>query len=158
MTTEDTTTAQAHTGSGTPPELMQTADWFTAPDYTLQRITNLVDRAGHDLMTVKLLVPGATITGTVAPADSFYDWVVEQQTKGTAEFDDGVSEETEQVLDFLFGQPAAELRAFREADEPSPPELVRYIHLRDAQVRIGQSLTDVGFIRVLLSQVSSWTI
>ena len=158
MTTEDTPTEQTGTKFGSPPDLVHTADWFTAPDSTLQRIVDLTDKADHAILTVSLVVPGAVITGTIAPEDRFYDWIIERQMQGSEEYDDEVSELTRNVMDLLFGKHASDLKELRESDEPRHPEMLRYIHLQDAQVKIGRNITDVGFIRVLLSQVSSWTI
>lgn len=118
---------------------------------------------------ITLVVPGGTISGTVISAQQFFKSTAAEFREHVADVDDKKNSEVGELLaesffDFAAEQIAEDVKEKREAfekgerKEPRWP-MLRHIHLEDARFSVpGQGHVKLGFNRVLLSQVISWSL
>ncbi|MCD5419106.1 hypothetical protein LRS71_05960 [Rhodococcus pyridinivorans] len=155
MTTEEAQEEQAGSTKAT-----LTEDRFAAPDLALQYMAGFADRARAGV-PIKLVLSGSIISGIVCGGEEFFEWAAERHRSAQDTLDPEMTELSEWFAKTFFDAPATEYRERRESlDENSEPDDTKncYIHLRDAVVVNGPHVTQLGFTRVLLSQVAAWTI
>lgn len=158
-----------------PADLTHTDDWHLSPDYHLQWLADHADRWG-DGIALTLVVPGGLVSGTVESKHAFL--------RGSAQavrdkIDAGGDENTQRIIDNfaeqMFDVPAQmveeqqrqAIEALKDLkdDEDTTPSTVertlmyRMMHLSDAFWHPGAALPiALGHTRVLLSQVTAWSI
>lgn len=158
-----------------PGELTHTADWHQSPDYHLQWLADHADRWGEGI-ALTLVVAGGLISGTVESKHSFLRGCAQAvRDKFDAEGDENVRKVLDRFADSMFEGPAqiAEdqqrqaIEALKDLgdDEDTTPStfertlMYRQLHLSDAWWYPGGSPPiSLGHTRVLLSQVTSWSV
>lgn len=163
MTTEDSQTADSQPTT-TPvgqPELTKTADWFTTPDFELQAMAACANRTGTGI-PIRLVLSGSIISGTICSGEDYFRWVSEQVTSNLDTADEATRQLSEMIAATFFDIPADNYRKQREAQaenvDATDDLQIAFIHLRDAAGVNGPHVRELGFTRVMLSQVAAWSI
>ena len=113
---------------------------MTKPDALLLAMARLVESEGSNQMTITVVVPGAVITGRLAPENAWHERVAQVL---------GAGEEPLKAFASLFASHEAE-----NGQEPT------HLHLHRAKILQGSfGLPHTGgMYRVALSEVSAWTV
>lgn len=140
----------------TPPEA---ADWFTSPDTTLQEMAHYAAVTDVGIRVV-LVTPGGLIVGGVISEEQFFREVSEADRSQQHKLpDDGYRVLAESYNKAIFEAKAEAAAAERAQLETSGSNHHRYVHLRDVRIfGIGSQALPLGHLRVLLSQVTGWTV
>jgi hypothetical protein len=151
-------TYMADTHKQAPAALDYTSDWYRVPDPALQDIASLVIHEGQDIW-ITLVVSGGLIGGLVESGREYFTGISQKLHDAQELFD---------LLDpsaSAVPEPVRQLRqrdreTFESYDSTAPSSRVlRYLHLRDARyVTPGQLPISLGHTRILLSQISAWSI
>ena len=158
-----------------PADLTHTSDWHQSPDYHLQWLADHADRWGQGI-SVTLVVSGGIISGAVESKHAFLRGSAQTvREKFDAGGDENIQKVLDQFADGMFDSPAqaaedrqrAALDALKDLKEgedttPSTVErtaMYRHIQLSDAWWYPGGApAIELGHTRVLLSQVSAWSV
>jgi hypothetical protein len=157
-----------------PADLTHTRDWHSSPDYHLQWLADHADRWGTGI-ALTLVVSGGLISGTVESRHAY----LRGSAETIREFDDEGDENVEKLIELfatdMFEAPAQiaedqqreaveKLKDLKEGEDTTPSTverivMYRHIHLRDAYwIPGGAPAIPLGHTRVLLSQVSAWSV
>lgn len=155
-------------------DLTHGSDYHGAPDYTLQSLADFASRWG-DGIALTLVVAGGLITGTVESRQAFLRGCAEKVRTFDAEGNEKVQKAIDQFADDMFEAQAGAVeksrnetleaeRGLADGEDTDPPTVVRtymqrHIHLMDAYwIPGGAQWIAMGHVRVLLSQVSAWSV
>lgn len=155
-------------------DLTHASVYHGAPDYTLQSLADFANRWGNGI-ALTLVVSGGLITGTVESGHEFLRGCAEKVRTFDAEGDEGVQKAINQFADGMFAAQADAIekarnetleaeRGLADGEDTDPPTVVRtymqrHIHLMDAYwIPGGAQWIAMGHVRVLLSQVSAWSV
>lgn len=153
-------------------DLTDTSDWHSSPDWTLQRMADWAERVGEGI-SLTLVTNGGLISGLVITPSDFFRRLSAQFLEKVEKTDPPENLEvarqyvklhfTDQARALDVGL-AKEARAVEYGDKPASEYLDRvamrkHIHLRDAWYHApNQPSIGLGHTRVLLSQVSAWSV
>lgn len=157
-----------------PTDLTHTGDYHTAPDYTLQMLADFGNR-WEEGVALTLVVAGGLITGTVESRHAFLQGCAEKVRGFDAEGDENVQKGIDRFANDIFEAQAKSVEKARdetieaerelgEGEDTDPPTVVRtymnrHIHLSDTYwIAGGAPAIAMGHVRVLLSQVSAWSV
>ncbi|MBU8820109.1 hypothetical protein KL864_29945 [Mycolicibacterium goodii] len=149
-------------------DLQPTYDWFALPDAQLQRMSYWAD-IQEEGIGITLAVPGGLICGTIVSTREFHTGVSTRlQELIDVKGDEKQSKGAKDYAEFFFDEPAerstefinADRQAFADGKLSEPRHMMtRYIHLKDSWFSVpGQQSLELGYARILLSQVTGWTV
>ena len=157
-----------------PADLTHTSDWHSSPDYHLQWLADHADRWGNGI-ALTLVVSGGLISGTVESKHAYLRGSAEKIREFDDDGDENIQKAIESFAKDMFDGPAqiAEdqqrealeaLKDLKDGEDTTPSTvertlMYRQIHLSDAWfVPGGAPSISLGHTRVLLSQVSAWSV
>jgi hypothetical protein len=141
-----------------PADLDYTSDWYRVPDPALQDIASRAMDEGQGVW-VTLVVSGALIGGLVESGREFFTSITQQHHDGQ-ELADLFDPAASSPPELIRWERQRERETFESYDSTAPSsKLLRYLHLRDAIYAVpGQLAISLGHTRILLSQVSAWSV
>ena len=147
------------------------ADWYTSPDVILQKLSSFANAGGAASGTgITLAVPGGLLSGYVESQQDYLRSTAEvfREAAINGGSDGRLPENADLLAASLFEEPAQQIDDLLEAEKRASPEAgaktarwmsARHIHLWDAYYTVpGAKSAPLGHTRVLLSQVSAWTL
>ena len=157
-----------------PADLTHTTDWHQSPDYHLQWMADTACRWG-DGIALTLVVPGGLITGTIESKHAFLRGCADNIREFDAEGNERVQKAIDQFADDMFDawaqieedrqrEAVEALNNLKDGEDSTPATMERtsmhrHICLMDAYwIPGGSPAIALGHTRVLLSQISAWSV